>query len=462
MKPELRLEQKQIITPQLLLNLKILALPNLELETLIRTELEQNPALELTSDANEALNTETETPLENESELPVNENSEEFNVADYISDDSSVYPSETGVTFEMPENNSPARTSLETNLFNAVKPYLTENVYIVAEYIIGNLDDEGFLNIPAQEIAQKFNIALRETEEIIRAIQQIEPGGIGAENLQQALLIQLHILNYAETSLEIIIIRDYYQFFINRDLNQIAKALSVSENEISQAITNLKELEPRPIRRYLSDIASYINPDFSITWQNENLNASINDETFPVLKISKRYREILQQPQHFSREEVSFARIKIQSAINLIKAIDSRKNLLYRILNFIITNQREFLTNGKENIKPIPIKTVAEAMNVHISTISRACQGKYIETPVGIFPVKFFFSTGIGDFSRDSLKEKIRQFIELENKAKPLTDDEIVTLLAQQNIKLSRRTVAKYREELNILNSNDRIEKLIN
>lgn len=459
MKPELRLEQKQIVTPQLLLNLKILALPNLELETLIRTEIEQNPALELASDSTEPAEKESETPLENEPEPITETANEELDLSEYINDDSFAYTAETEIGHEIIENTSPARANLETNLLNLIRPYLAETDHEIAEYIIGNLDNEGFLSITEEEIAHKFLTPITDIREILDIIRDIEPGGIAAVNLKQALLIQLQKMNYSNESNEVRIVREFYDLFLKRDHAQIIKELKISSNDLAHALLNLKNLEPRPIRQYLPDTAVYINPDFSIIWQNEKLTTLINDELFPVLKISKRYREILRHPKNFSPEEVNFARGKLQNAVNLLKAIESRKKLLVRIINYIIDNQYEFLINGKEYIKPLPIKNIAETLGVHISTISRACQGKYVETPVGIYPLKYFFTTGIGEFSRHSLKEKIQNLIAQENKSKPYTDDMIVNKLAQQNIKLSRRTVAKYREELNIVNSAERVQK---
>lgn len=458
MKQELRVEQKQIITPQLLLNLKILILPNFELETLIRTELEQNPALEITTETSEQSDKELETPEDSNIDSQIAPSNEEFNITDYINDDNA-YPAETESIFELPENTIRATLSIEEKLTAQIKQYLDEADFKIAEYIVGNLNDEGFLPMPIEDIAIKFNASTLHIQDIINVIQHIEPGGIGSKNLQEALLIQLQILGYSEDNLELKIIKNYFDQFLNRQILYLSKALNTSVENIAHAMNNLKNLEPRPIRRYLSDTASYINPDFAIVWQGDNLTAMINDETFPVLRISARYRDILRHPKNFTNEEVGFARTKLQNALNLIRAIESRKKLLNQIINYIIINQKEFLINGKEFIKPIPIKTIAEALQVHISTISRACQGKYVETPVGIFSLKYFFTTGIGEYSRNSLKEKIRNLIAQENKNRPYTDDEIANILAQQNIKLSRRTVAKYREELKIASSTERIQK---
>lgn len=459
MKQELRLEQKQIVTPQLLLNLKLLALPNLELEILVRNELEQNPALELISEPTEPTEKETETTAENESDIELATTNDEFDIGELISDDVYSLPSEAEATVDSTEITTCNKNRLEDTLLTIIKAQLPEADTPIIEYILGNLDEDGFLPIPVEEISQTFNTTPEHIKDIIKTIQQIEPGGIASQNLKQALLCQLKLQGFDENSLEVKLIRDHYELVFKRQYAKIIKSLGITESDLSSAILNLKNLEPKPARRYLFRTTEYINPDFSIEWRDNNLVAVINDETIPVLRIASRFREMLLHPKNFTEEEVNFARQKAQGALNLIKAIEARKRLLLCIVNYIIISQREFFLRGKEYIKPIPIKSAAEEIRVHISTLSRACQGKYVETPVGIYPLKFFFTTGIGEHSRHSLKEKIQNLINSEDKTKPFTDDEIVNLLAQQNIHLSRRTVAKYRDELSIPGSTERKEK---
>lgn len=459
MKPELQLTQKQIITPQLITNLKILTLPNPELETLVQNEIEQNPALEIISDTEETNETDTEI-IEFESDITQDINKEEFDLKDLLIDDSAIFNDNSTSPNDTLETTAIIKESLEQNLLNTIIPRLSDSEIPIAEYIIGNLDNQGFLKITIEEICQHLSVSAEAVTKVIHLIQQIEPGGIASYNLQEALLIQLKILGFSDNSIEVIIIRDYYDLLLNRNFSKLADSLKVSENIIYSAILNLKQLDPVPARRYLTTTTpSYINPDLTIKWQNDKLVGFLNDENIPSLRIARNYRDILLNPKNFSDEIVKFARIKVQNALNLIKAIESRKTLLQKIINYIIENQLEFLTKGKEYLKPLSIRALAEKFSVHISTISRAIQGKYVETPVGIYPLKYFFSSGVGDFSRNSIKEKISNLISNEDKKNPLTDDAIVKLLANENINISRRTVAKYREEMNIPNSNDRIQK---
>jgi RNA polymerase sigma-54 factor len=458
MKPELYLEQRQIITPHLLLNLKLLVLPNLELETLVRSELEQNPTIELITDNNEPTEKDPLVSDENE-EIRPETNPEEFDLKELLSDDTYALPNEAELVTNAEEITINPKSSLAESLLPFIIPYISINDLPIAEYIIGNLDDDGFLSLTVDQISQALPVSSEQVHKVLLVIQNIEPGGIACANLQHALLLQLRILGYSKDSLEYKIVHDHYDLLLKRQTDTITKLLNISESKVSYAVLNLKNLDSRPARRYLHNATAYIHPDFMIYWQDDKLVALINDESIPVLRIAPRYREIIQYPKNFSDEEVNFARSKVYRALNLIRAIDSRKQLLRRIINYIVDNQQEFLIKGKEFIKPIPIKTVTQLLGVHVSTISRACQGKYVETPVGIYPLKFFFTTGLGEFSRDSLKEKIHNIIDSEDKTKPFTDDEIVELLAQQKIKISRRTIAKYREELNILGSNDRTHK---
>ena len=458
MRQELRLEQKQIITPQLLLNLKLLALPNLELETLIRNEIQQNPVLEIiTEEPEQALKEETDLPLAQEENEP--ENKGEFDITELISDDSYTLPTDSSDKVDMSETIDRTKTSFEDTLLPIVQNLIPEKDYEIAEYIIGNITDDGFLLIPKEEIIESMTVTEEHLNEIIKIIQHIEPGGIASKNLQEALICQLEVLGFDNDCIEIKILRDHFDLLFKRNYTKLAQTLGITEQSLMTAISNLHSLDTRPARRFLNTPTNYISPDFSIEWQGEKLIGNINDETFPVLRIAPRYREIVLHPKNFALEEVEFARNKLQSALNIIKGIEARKRLLHRIIDYIITSQEDFFIKGKEYIKPISIKQTAEALGVHISTLSRACQSKYIETPVGIFSMKYFFTTGIGDLSRHSIKEKIRELINKEDKIKPYTDDDITNLLAQQNIHLSRRTVAKYREELNISGSSERNEK---
>jgi len=453
MRQELHLELKQVITPQHLLNLKILALPNIELETLIRNEIQQNPVLEILSEEGEDSQEQETDETENES------NEDEFDIADLISDDnySLLQEFETYETTDKFELTPDTRSSFEDTLLPIVKNLIPEQDYAIAEYIIGNISDDGFLTITTEEIAQHFQSAPEHTQEILDIIKHIDPGGIGAKNLQEALVCQMEVVGFEANSVEIRMIRDYYDILIKRNFSKLQQLLEINDKQLAHAISHIHSLETRPARRYSDTHAEYIAPDFSIEWQGENLIANINDETFPVLRVAPRFREIILNPKSFTQEEVDFARKRVQNALMIIKGIESRKTLLKNILKYLVENQKEFFVHGKKYIKPILIKDIAGVLNVHISTVSRAVQNKYVETPVGIFPMRFFFTSGIGEYSRTSIKEKIKELIDTEEKANPYTDDQIVILLGQQNIKLSRRTVAKYREEMNIAGSGERI-----
>ncbi len=445
MNHELRLEPKQILTPQILLNLKLLSLPNIELESLIRMELEKNPVLEVASETND------------EAQLFEPE-SDQIDIVDFLTEESYIPNLNQSPSVDTSEITPKPKTSIEENLLPIIKSVVSIEDLPIAEYIIGNLDENGFLTISQEEIGNIFTIPLERVRNIVKQISQIEPGGISTSNIQECLLSQMQYLGFDEQSPEVKIIRDYYDLLLNRQYQKIIKLLKIDEAGFKTVLENLSSLDPRPISRYLSSTPEYVTPDFSIHWQGDNLVGSLYDEMIPILRIAPRYREIVLSPKEFSEEEVQFARKKLKSAVMLIKSIESRKQTLKNIIQFIISHQKEFLTTGnKEQIKPISIKETADYLGMHISTLSRAIAGKYVETPVGIFPLRFFFTTGgSGEHSRHSIKEKIQSIIAQENKDKPYTDDEIVQILAQEDIKISRRTVAKYREELKIPGSSER------
>lgn len=458
MKQELILEQRLLLTPQLLLNLKLLTLPAIELQTLIQKELEINPALQTTEEEPEEITTLPErhitrvraTPSTPE-EQTLSSNTEDYTIADLFPDDTSVTPLETEPSeFDPIETYATAPVSLASIILPQLRSELTEQELPIAEYIIENLDEDGFLITSEEEILNAFKITKPQLAKILNIIQRIEPGGIATKNSQEALLVQLAMLGYDETSLEYRIVNNYYIPMCKKQYSAITKGLNVTEKNVRDAIINIAQLEPKPARRFTLTSPVYISPDFTIEWQENKLTAVMNDDLLPQLRLSRRYREVLLNPNSFTKEEVSFARTKLNSALMLIKGIESRKRTLKRVMDYILKEQTEFFTHGIEFLKPKTIQAAGRVLGIHPSTISRAIQGKYVETTFGIFPLRFFFVSGTGNFARHSLKDKIRQIIENEDKKTPYSDDEISELLTKQGIKISRRTVTKYREELKI------------
>ncbi len=463
MKQELLLEQRLLLTPQLLLNLKLLTLPTIELQNLIQKELETNPALQTTEEEPEDVPIPPEryisqartTPSEPEdSSAP---NTEDWTIADFIQDDGVHIPTESeAMEFDPLETYATAPVSLAEVILPKLRSLLTDTELPVAEYIIENLDEDGFLQVEKEEIMNTFKISSAKLNRILQTLQYIELGGLATKNTQEALLVQLELLGYDRNSLEYRIVEKYYKPMCKKQYTLIARSCNVSEKNVRDAILNIAQLEPKPARRFTQSNPVYVAPDFKVEWQEDKLVAVMIDDILPQLRLARRYREIILNPKSFPKEEVSFARAKLKSALMLIKGIESRKRTLKRVMDYILKEQQDFFQRGQEFLKPISIQNTGKALGIHPSTISRAIQGKYVETPFGIFPMRFFFVSGTGDVARHSLKDKIRQIIENEDKETPYSDDEIAMLLNKQGIKISRRTVAKYRDELKIPGCSER------
>lgn len=464
MKQELRLEQRLLLTPQLLLNLKLLALPTIELQGLIEKELETNPVLKETEEEPEEAGipperfrsrTSTTSPVSDDQFE--RRNTEDYTIADLLPDDATQLPSPSKPTeFDLIETFSSAPVSLASVILPQLHTQLNDFEFTVAEYIVENLDEDGFLPIGKEEIISTFKIDEAKLTKILWVIQHIEPGGIAVKNTREALIVQLEILGYDKASLEFRIVDKYYKSMCKKQYSAIAKGCKVTEKNVRDAILNIAQLDPKPARRFIQINPVYVSPDFTTEWREDKLIAVLNDDSLPQLRISRRYREMLLNPKSYSKEQVGFARTKLNSALMLIKGIESRKRTMRRVMDYILKEQQEFFKLGRENLKPASIQEAGSALGVHPSTISRAIQGKYVETTFGIFPLRFFFVSGTGDVARHSLKDKVKQIIENEDKVTPYSDDEIAELLKKQGTTISRRTVAKYRDEMRIPNCTER------
>ncbi len=464
MKQELLLEQRLLLTPQLLLNLKLLALPTIELQSLIQHELETNPVLQSTEEETEdtilpqekfiSRSRTTSNEPENRAEPS---NTEDYTITDFLQDDITTIPSVSEQKdFDPIETYSTASVSLTDVILPQLRSELDDLETPIAEYIVENLDEDGFLMIDQEEIINAFKIDKSLLNKILNRIQHIDPGGIACKNTQEALLIQLEILGYDKNSIEYKVVHKYYKQMCKKQYLVIAKGCNTTEKNVRDAILNIAQLDPKPARRFTQTSPVYVSPDFTVEWREDKLLAFLNDETLPQLRLSRRYQEVLLNPKIYSKEEVNFARTKFNGALMLIKGIESRKRTMRRVMDYILKEQQDFFQRGREFLKPASIQAAGSVLEVHPSTISRAIQGKYVETPFGIFPLRFFFVSGTGDVSRHSLKDKIKQIIDNEDKETPYSDDEISELLKNQGTKISRRTVAKYRDEMRIPNCTER------
>ncbi|MEO0108365.1 MAG: RNA polymerase factor sigma-54 [candidate division WOR-3 bacterium] len=482
------LRQELRLTPQLLMNLRLLQLPTLELEQLIRQELQTNPILEEVEEDSEP---EAETATEElgmlgepqgEEETPAQLNEEpgttvsqeepelgrletaldsgELAVADFLSDTGYLPPGsiddapDSEVEQAEPADLGPVRIS--DVLLPQLRARLDAASLSIAEAILDNLNDDGFLIPTVAELAGLLGVSELEVENVRLEVQHLEGGGIGARDLREALLRQLEVQGYEASSVEYRMISDLYDRVLARDYATIASWLMVTEERIREAMTRIAQLDPRPGRRFGTRQANYVQPDFVVEWSGDRLVWYAADERLPRLRLSAKYRDILRHPKGIPQEELVYARKKLQNAVMLLRAMESRRRTLAKVMNYVVENQQDFLRNGREHLKPISIKQTGQALGINPSTISRAVQGKYVETPYAILPLRFFFTSGTDGLARHSVKDRIRRIVEEEDRSNPLSDERIVDLLKQQGIGVSRRVVAKYRAEMNIPNCSER------
>ncbi len=497
MKPELETRLEQRLTPQLVLTMRVLQLPLPELRELIEAEMEQNPALELSDDEFEP-EVESGTGVEGDGDVfgkeieanPIDidgkggdvgdgketaeltgavqdlsgsgqENGgEEYSLDDLLPPDGWEMPVPSGGSEdEMPSGEvvaNPVVTLRDTILPKLKEEILPEDLEI-AEQLLEWLDEDGFLSSSEEEIAAVAGVEPARVQRVLFHLQRIPPGGIGCRSVREALLVQLELKGVGSDSLECRLLRDGWAFLEKRDTTALAKLFGVTEEEIRLAIRRLLSLEPKPGRQFVAREVEYVRPDFSVEWRGDGLVVVVNDEELPRLRLAKRFVEILRSPQMYRPEEVAFARKKLESARMLLRAIESRRQLLRNLVEWIVKTQDGFFLSGsQERLKPATLRDAARVLSVHEATISRAVAGKYLETPYGIFPLKFFFRSGKCDLSRTAIQEKIRVIVEAEDKCAPLSDDGICERLKRKGIVVSRRTVAKYREEMGIPSSRER------
>lgn len=462
---ELRNELR--LTPQLILNLKLLVLPGIELQQLIEEELGQNPALEPADDFESPESTTAQSDAEDLPEEPAvpegtgtGNPDEEFNISELLSQDGWDLPVPEREDSEDEPLISEVVATPKLTYHDTILPKLLAEVQPedtrVAEEIVEWLDEDGFLSATPLELSETTGIPLEALIRVLAILVRIPPGGIGCLDVRTGLIAQLELKGYSETSLERRILEEYWTLFIKQEVKQLADKLHAPIDEIERAIVNISVLEPKPGRQFNDLAPEYVVPDFSVEWQDGKFVSVEQDSYIPRIRIARRFIDIIQNPQNYSPEAVAFARKKVNNGIMFLRAIESRRRLLRRIMDWVISRQDDFFRRGIEFLKPAKIKEVAAELGVHQATVSRAISGKYVETQFGIFKLRDFFKSGTGGVARSGIKEKIQAMIEREDKRNPLNDEEICLRLAGEGIKISRRTVAKYRAELGILGSEER------
>jgi RNA polymerase sigma-54 factor len=520
---QLKVAQKQILTPGLVQMVTVLHLNRLELKDMINQEIMDNPVLEETLDAEDEISPEELQPLleaERSSDLAdkdlldaadirieadsaelinatFNEASLEGGMTSETSDTSDISlateasettePSSTDPFDEIdfgsffddyldPGYKSPASEAVEKPSFETflsqpqtLPDYLRTQLSIgllddetrdAAESIIGNLDDDGYLTATLDEMAEQGQHRREVMDAALKAVQSLDPAGIGARDLRECLLLQIESGN-GKGGVAWRIVSDHMRLIETRQFKELAKVLGRPPEHIDIAVARIRHLDPRPGARFSGPAARTVEPDIHFIRDGEDFIIQMNDDDIPQLRLNAQYRRMLERDNGATKDVRDYVRERYSSALMLIKNIEQRKQTILKVCESIRRRQLEFLLHGIDSLRPMMIKDVAEEVGVHPSTVSRAVANKYADTPHGVYELRYFFSEAVqgpqgGDTPLLLLKRKVKKMIDEEDQKRPLTDDQITAKLQMEGIQVTRRTVAKYREDLKIPSTHQR------
>ncbi len=518
----MKVAQKQILTPGLVQMVTVLQLNRLELKDMIAQEVAANPVLEESGEGGEEL-TQQEVQALLEAErvaepadagvLAVSDGERETEAAEAASEIALEEGAGTAgsaraqeAEADTAESNEPAEASKSTDPFDEIdfgsffddyldpgykspasespdKPsfetflsapvtlsdylhsqlslvVLTDPVRDAAESIIGNLDENGYLTASIEEMASSGEYKMADLEAALKAVQSLDPAGVGARDVRECLLLQVASRN-GEGGVAWQIVSDHLKLVETRQYKELAKLLGRPMRHIEIAVEVIKHLDPRPGLRYSGPGARQVEPDVFISKEGDDYIIQLNDEDIPQLRLNAQYRRMLDRTQEPNKEVRNYVKERFQSALMLMKNIEQRKNTILRVCQSIVRRQVDFLDRGIDELKPMMIKDVAEEIGVHPSTVSRAVANKFVHTPQGVFELRFFFSEAVQGPSGSVtplliLKRKVKKMIDEEDSAHPLTDEQITERLRAEGIQVTRRTVAKYREDMNIPSTHQR------
>lgn len=465
-----KLEQR--LSPQQIQLMKLLQVPTMELDQRIKQEIEENPALEEGKDDVEDDFDDTEQDFDSEG----NEERDDFDLSEYFDDDTPDYKTQTSNSSKDDEERViplSGEQSFQEKLTEQLHLLdLDDTQFIIADTIIGNLDESGYLNREVEalvdDLAFSINIIVskEQVEEVLSLVQELDPAGVGARDLRECLLLQIARKQEGNITLFTAkkILEDHFEEFTKKHYDKIQKKLEIEDEDLKQAIDEIIRLNPKPggSMKESGKPMQQIIPDFMMTDFDGQLELSINGRNSPELKISREYERMLRtyaegaKTSKADKEAVNFVRQKLDNAKWFIDAIKQRQNTLLFTMDAIMNYQREyFLTGDETNLRPMILKDIADMVGLDISTVSRVANSKYVQTSYGIFPLKYFFSESLStdsgeEVSTREVKKILSDAIEGEEKKKPLTDDRLALLLKEKGYNIARRTVAKYREQLNI------------
>ena len=463
----LQLSQRLVMTPSLLQKIELLTLNRLELSDLLNQELAENPVLE---DGIEE--PETESGERGEEEKERAEDGETGDGDGYEDFDYEYFFGEylspgTGSREWEAKSEQPS-----FELFLATPVTLSDHlnwqlnlsevgpeIHEIAYFIIGNIDEDGYLIVSVEEIAESLKVSTEEVEKALSVVQAFDPIGIGSRSLQECLLIQLRA-DGLEGSLAEQLVQDQLPLIQAKKFKEVAKQLGCSLEELAEALEAIRSYSPKPGQKCSTQSPVYIQPDVHIYKVEDEYEIALNNDGLPKLRLSRAYRELLKQ-KNISKETKSYVKERFRSAIELLKSVDQRQQTIYRACVAIVKRQRNFLDKGARYLKPMLIKDVAEELGVHSSTVSRVVANKHAHTPQGVIELRKFFTSGIESATGENLsvvqvKEKIKEILANEETGKPFSDQKIAEVLNHDGIQITRRTVAKYRDQMRIPGSRER------
>ena len=470
LKQHLQLKLSQKLSPQQIQLMKLIQLPTLAFEERLKQEIEENPALEQGKESVEA-----DELYEDQDDTWDEQENETLDLEDYLSDDDipdykttdSNYPEESK-DHQIPYA---AGTSFHQHLISQLGTFeVSESTYLIAEYLIGSLDESGYLRRPEEDLIDdmafhmNLMVAPEELSDSLHIVQQLDPAGVGARNIAECLRLQLERQSASEARDQAMaIIRDSFDLFSKKHFEKLQTKHKSSEELLKEALTKIEKLNPKPGASFAnqSKTNTYIIPDFTIRIEEDQIDVLLNARNAPELHVSKAYQELIRtyqegKPSKEQKETVQFVKQKLDSAKWFIDAIKQRQNTLLITMNAIVQHQKSYFLSGDErDIQPMILKDIAEAIGMDVSTVSRVANSKYADTPYGTKLLKTFFSDAMTNedgetVSTRQIKSLVRDLIEAEDKKAPLTDDQIGKVLKEKGFKVARRTVAKYREQLDL------------
>ncbi len=470
LRQSLKLSQKLVMTPQLRQAIKLLQLGRLELTDALQAEIEQNPMLEeVPPILEQPVNPDALSAEENlfQAEAPITDRVKgddpasvaEVNWEDY----SNNFDADFSFAHETPAADAPsqfdfisATPGLDSYLqWQLTHLELTEQDLELAHFIVGNLDGHGFLEASIEDICQHCHCTEEEAEGVLRLVQSLDPPGIAARDIRESLLLQLDRLDYYD-ALPYRIVEDHMNLLESRNYAQLARETGAPLKKINEAVAIIQELTPYPGNEFSNEQTNYVIPDVYIYQIDGEFIIQLNDDGLPQLQVSSEYMQLLKQKNALNPDARGYLRENKRNAEWFIKSIEQRQRTIHKVMESLLKFQRDFFEKGPGAMRPLILRDVAEDIGMHESTVSRVTSNKYVHTPQGIYELKYFFSTAVatsdGDtVAAEAIKNRIRQLISHENTAKPLSDNRLSELLAEENITVARRTVAKYRDQLRIL-----------